>query len=1259
MPVGISSAARNLFLLGSSGADVVTNFFKAIDQSASGDDQFVAKAIKYSEYDEKFILGLKAEDGNSKKHALIEKRDADGVLDWNFEIESTTTATTNDTILTDIHLDVNGKLLAVGQVGDVPFVARYTNNGLIEWSSTTNSAGVKYHSITSDSSGQYYACGNTSALTGDSQAFVEKYDANGNPGWGKSAINIGSDIVLHAIDSNSRGEVVAGGYLQDINNNFKGYFVKLDTATGNVLWDRTLEITNRDWGTVPVTEINDVMIDGNDFIYLVGAQFNGVTGDSAGFICKYSPEGNMLWQKETPLNPANLGRWRYNCVEADTATGQIVILGSYFENASDEYGVLVKYSSDGTKVFTRVLESTESSPPEFGTLATARGGMALDADPSFYYILFTDQETNPGNLIPDKYTFGKVSSSGNGLGAFSYDTGDVNTIEYYIQDIGDRIGRLSDGSVRNDTSDLATNILNPTKIMFDDLATPIANKKRQIDSADSFEYSGSPAVRPVDFGSMNLLGDIGASDGPELIQNGTFDSDVSGWTAETSTINWSNGKLQTNRSGGSGYTSYQVIPTEIGKRYTVRATIESTGTGGRQDIRVLSDLSSTGSLLSTDPVNGSNGFTVNAEFHFTAVGTTSYVYTVSDGFGTGFFDNISVKESAIWSDRSGKGNNAIVNGPTYNSGGGYWEFDATDYRIIFGPKCNELFEDGAGGTIEMWVKLNDISARQTLCSGYMTSGSTQPDRWDFEVQSGIVRGGFHDNGYSTSDSITTNTWYNFMFVLDKSGGDNGLGEIRLYINGVEESNWSGSLTVDRDFATDVEFGIGNRYLQQEDFPLDGDVGEVRIYPKTLTETEIFQNYNSTKSKYINEAPDTAPKIGPGIVYDSTRMILNFDFGNRATYDGAENLIADNEVRYTADGGIWQDIGRSTLEYGFDDPFGTKTATKVTRTTGDGLIRIPNYTLTGDGPWTFSAYAKIISGSGDIRLDISDFSPAKTSQTISKDEWTRVEFTYQTSEVNTGASADYLDIECGPGITEWLIAGIQLERGSTAGRPIRTYGSAITASTTVNNLCGSPGYGFPGPGTISGPYPVFNSDGYFEFGQIIDAKITGPFDYDDVTYRDFTVEAWVWGNNWNVNGDVYNAILNRSDGSSHIFSTYITSSGELGSWFFTDAGAITTSTSSSDGDPTLTLSTGTWNHCVWIMNEGAGMEYYLNNSAASMYSNTNARRKDNSNQTFTIGTWNLNAYELDGRIGEIRFYNRKLFASEISQNFNATRGKYGV
>ena len=47
---------------------------------------------------------------------------------------------------------------------------------------------------------------------GAAAAFIEKYDAFGTPGWGKGAFIVGSDVVLHAIDCNSRGHVVAGGY---------------------------------------------------------------------------------------------------------------------------------------------------------------------------------------------------------------------------------------------------------------------------------------------------------------------------------------------------------------------------------------------------------------------------------------------------------------------------------------------------------------------------------------------------------------------------------------------------------------------------------------------------------------------------------------------------------------------------------------------------------------------------------------------------------------------------------------------------------------------------------------------------------------------------------------------------------------------------------------------------------------------------------------------------------------------------------------
>ena len=776
MPVGISSAARNLFLLGSSGADVVTNFFQAVDQSASGDDQFVAKAIKYSEYDERYILGLQAEDGNSKKHALVEKRATNGFLEWNFEIES---LESSDTILTDIHLDVNGKLIVAGSSGTVPFIARYTNNGAIEWSSTTNSANVRYNGIASDSSGQYYACGNTDE-SGSAQAFIEKYGADGTPGWGKSAINIGSDIVLHAIDTNNRGEVVAGGYLEDTNAEFKGYFVKLDSATGEVLWDRTLEITDRDWGSVPVTEINDVMIDGNDFIYIVGSQFAGVSGDSAGFICKYTPEGNMLWQKETPVGAANSGRWRYNCVEADTATGQIIILGSYFENTSDEYGVLVKYSDSGNRLFTRVIESTETTPPEFGTLTTPRGGMALDADPSFYYILFTDQDTDPANTIPDKYTFGKVSSSGNGLGAFSYTTGDANTIEYYIQNIGDRIGRLSDGSVRNDTSDLATNILNPTKIMFDDLATQVTNKKRQMNRADDFEYSGSPAIRPTDFQELNLLGDTGFTPEPASPVYSLDLYSSNGWGDNTQPHKGFDGNLTTTMQVSSVGTPANATWTPTGYTIDTKDEIYVYGTSSNETLVVSGSLGSQN--ISPGTVDGvTNVFTVP-----TNLGRVEYIRIINPGGVPGWKaikvgGKFLVDGAGEWKDQSGKGNNGRtvvteqVKEPLPGFGSVKFDGGVNSYLSIPDSQLLEILDEDF--TVEFWIYVTGTRSQQCIFSKsrnvqcYWDDNNTIALYLDDDGSGATGTNGygvFFNSNLTGTDSVMKHQWHHVAICRDNN-----------------------------------------------------------------------------------------------------------------------------------------------------------------------------------------------------------------------------------------------------------------------------------------------------------------------------------------------------------------------------------------------------------------------------------------------------------------------------------------------------------
>ena len=158
MPVGFSSPSRNLFLLGSSGEQVVTNFFKTIDKSAGTDGVYLPDEIKYNFVDQKFLLAGSAEDSNSKGFGWFEKRDQAGNAEWDIRIEAGVGV---NTTLRAMELDSNDNLIVVGKTADIPWIAKYSNGGVIDWQSTTNSGDVEYTGITSDANGNYYACGST------------------------------------------------------------------------------------------------------------------------------------------------------------------------------------------------------------------------------------------------------------------------------------------------------------------------------------------------------------------------------------------------------------------------------------------------------------------------------------------------------------------------------------------------------------------------------------------------------------------------------------------------------------------------------------------------------------------------------------------------------------------------------------------------------------------------------------------------------------------------------------------------------------------------------------------------------------------------------------------------------------------------------------------------------------------------------------------------------------------------------------------
>ena len=521
MPQGFSSAARNLFLLGATGQSLVSNFFRSLDQSSVSDtSSWKPRDIIHSDSNEKYYIG-----GTAKKTSVNEDIGFIESRDWDDETDPENPTTTQEWFViqqNSVHdrsvainymgQDAAGNLIVVGgadrideggnTAGKVPFIAKYSTAGVLDWQSTTNSGDVSYNSVCSDSNNTYYACGEkTTDANGQAEAFVEKFDADGNPSWGKSCILVGREIKLLGIAANDRGEVVAVGSIED-DAATKGFIIKINTNTGEVLWDKTI----RSYDKVPLSTsfkpvtCEDIYIDDNDQIYVVGGVGSGINNVS-GFIIKYTAEGNVIWQKETATT--NTTAARYYKVKADTETEQVVVYGSYFDNGSNELmGLLTKYNKAGNIVWRRTINPDTSSV--FGGGFSAGNTLGMDSDPSNIYLIYTD-----GTLPNNFYSFGRVSSAGNGLGNFQYDDGQSNTVDYNTLAMEDQIGRLYDGSVSQNSSDLITYPFSANKILFDDLATQVSNKKRQMDSAEGFDYSGSPAIRVTDFSSTNLLGGSG------------------------------------------------------------------------------------------------------------------------------------------------------------------------------------------------------------------------------------------------------------------------------------------------------------------------------------------------------------------------------------------------------------------------------------------------------------------------------------------------------------------------------------------------------------------------------------------------------------------------------------------------------------------------------------------------------------------------------------------------------------------------------
>ena len=340
------------------------------------------------------------------------------------------------------------------------YVTKYDSNGNQQWVRQFGTPALEYAfgSVVDRENNVYIAGATTGSLAapnpgGSMDAYIAKYDSNGNQQWIRQIESVDFEESYHIAADTHNNVYITGTTTGDLGGKNAGitsitgdpYVAKFD-SNGNQMWIRQ-------FGSPEFEDAFGITTDSNDNIFATGWTAGDLAEKNAGaydcWLAKYDTYGNLLWTSQFGTS-----NYDFAWANATDSLGNVYITGWTLgslegSNAGLEDGFLAKYDTNGNQLWIKQFGSAGADQTysisidsnnliHVGGMTTGDlGGPNAGADDAFVAqfdsngnLLDVDQFGTSGvdnawgidATLPDQvYVAGVTDGSLGGINAGSYD----------------------------------------------------------------------------------------------------------------------------------------------------------------------------------------------------------------------------------------------------------------------------------------------------------------------------------------------------------------------------------------------------------------------------------------------------------------------------------------------------------------------------------------------------------------------------------------------------------------------------------------------------------------------------------------------------------------------------------------------------------------------------------------------------------------------------------------------------------------------